>query len=89
MFLMSKSTAAKLTDVQMNIIKEAAKNATKYERQLMADQDAAYLKTLRDNGMDVYDVDRAKFKEASASVYVKYGPVFGQDLIDQIIELGK
>jgi len=89
MFLMSEITANKLTDAQMAIIKTAAKNATDYQRQLMADQDAEYIKTLRDNGMDVYEVDRSKFKAASASVYEKYSPVFGQELIDEIIALGE
>ncbi len=89
MFLMSKITANKLTDAQMAIIKEAAKNATDFQRAKMAELDTQYIKTLRDNGMDVYDVDRSLFQDATKSVYNKYSSQFGAALIDKIIAMGK
>jgi TRAP-type transport system periplasmic protein len=89
MFLMSKSTTEKLSDSQMAIIKEAAKNATDFQRAKMAELDTEYIKTLRDNGMDVYDVDRSLFQDATKSVYNKYSSQFGAALIDKIIAMGK
>ncbi len=89
MFLMSKSTADKLSDAQMAIIREAAKNATDFQRARMAELDSEYIKTLRDNGMDVYEVDRALFQDATKAVYNQYSSQFGADLIDKIIQLGK
>jgi len=89
MFLMSKSSAAKLSSTQMAIIKEAAKNATDFDRAKMAELDAQYIATLKSNGMDVYDVNRALFQEATKSVYDQYAPKFGADLIQKIVSMGK
>jgi TRAP-type C4-dicarboxylate transport system substrate-binding protein len=44
---------------------------------------------LRKNGMEVYDVDRSLFQNATKSVYTQYEDVYGKDLINRIIELGK
>lgn len=89
LFLMSKITAAKLTDEQIKIINEAATNATNYDRSLMAELDKEYINTLKTNGMDVYAVDRSLFQKASESVYTEYSPVFGKELIEKIISLGE
>lgn len=89
LFLMSKNTASKLSDEQITIINNAAVAATQYDRELMAELDKEYISTLKNNGMEVYDVDRSLFQEASESVYKEYSPVFGEDLINKIVELGK
>lgn len=88
-FLMSKMSADKLPDEYVQIVKEAAKEATDYQRQLMQEQTEGHIKTLKENGMEVYDVNRSLFKEASKSVYSKYEDVFGKDLIDSILSLGE
>lgn len=89
LFLMSKSTTGKISDDDLNIIKEAARNATSYQRQLMREQESGYIETLRKNGMEVYDVDRSLFQAATKSVYDEYRSVYGGELIDKIIALGK
>lgn len=89
MFLMSKSTTGKISESNMAIIREASKNATDFQRAKMAELDTDYLNTLRKNGMEVYDVDRSLFQEATKTVYAKYASQFGETLINQIIALGK
>lgn len=89
MFLMSKSSADKLPSEQMSIIKAAAKDATDFQRAKMAELDTEYIKTLTDNKMEVYEVNRALFQEATKSVYTEYASKFGADVIDKIIAMGK
>lgn len=88
MFLMSKSTVGKLSDAQMAVIKEAAKNATDFQRAKMAELDSEYIATLEKNGMEVYEVDGSLFQKATKSVYDQYSSVFGADLIADIIAMG-
>jgi len=89
LFLMSKISASKISEADVAIIKEAAKEVTEYERALMQEQEGGYIATLRKNGMEVYDVDRSLFQHATKSVYTQYEDVYGKDLINRIIELGK
>jgi len=86
---MSKSTTSKVSAEDMAIIKAAAKDATNYQRNLMQQQESGYIDTLKKNGMEVYDVDRSLFQAATKSVYDEYQSVYGKDLIDKIIALGK
>ena len=86
---MSEMTADKLSDEEMAVIRKAAKDATDYQRQLMQEQTTGHINTLRENGMEVYDVDRAKFQAASKAVYDQYEDVFGKDLIESILSAGK
>lgn len=89
LFLMSNISASKISEADLAIIKEAAKEVTEYERALMQEQEGGYIATLRKNGMEVYDVDRSLFQNATKSVYTQYEDVYGKDLINRIIELGK
>ncbi len=89
LFLMSKSTIAKVSAEDLAIIKASAKDATAYQRKLMQEQESGYLDTLKKNGMEVYDVDRSLFQAATKAVYDEYQSVYGKDLIDKIIALGK
>ncbi|WP_321992285.1 TRAP transporter substrate-binding protein [Marispirochaeta aestuarii] len=87
-FLMSKKTSDSLPSEYMDIIMKAAQEATDYQRQLMAEQTSEYIATLKQNGMEVYDVDRSKFQQAAKAVYQEYESVFGKDLIDSIMAIG-
>ncbi len=89
MFLMSKASSSKLSASQMAIITEAAKNATDFQRAKMAELDAQYIKTLTDNRMEVYEVDRAAFQNATKSVYDQFSSRFGDDVIEKIVAMGK
>jgi tripartite ATP-independent transporter DctP family solute receptor len=89
MFLMSKGSTNKLSAEQMAIIKEAAKNATDFQRAKMAELDEEYIKTLTDNKMEVYEVNRTAFQNATKAVYDQYGSNFGVDVIEKIISMGK
>lgn len=89
LFLMSEATTNKISEEDYVIIRDVAKEVTKYQRELMQEQENDYIATLQKNGMDVYDVDRALFQAATKSVYEEYRSVYGDELIDEIIALGK
>ena len=84
-FLMSGSTASKLSDADMNVIRKAAMDATHYQRKLMAEQTDGHIQTLIEKGVEVYEVDGALFQAAAKAVYDEYESVFGKDLIESII----
>lgn len=88
LFLMSKATSAKISAEDLAIVKEVAKEATDYQRQLMQEQEGGYIDTLKKNGMEVYDVDRSLFQTATKAVYDEYKSVYGAELIEKIIALG-
>ena len=53
-------------------IKEAADEATPYQREQIDEQEATGVETLKENGMEVNDVDKTPFKEATAPIYDEY-----------------
>ncbi|WP_102348847.1 DctP family TRAP transporter solute-binding subunit [Bacillus sp. Marseille-P3661] len=87
-FAMSKPVMDKLTPEQQQIIKDAAKEVTQLERELITQQSNEQVELLKEAGMDVYEVDRSAFQEATLPVYEQYQDVFGKELIDQILEIG-
>ena len=85
LLLMSTSKFDSLTEEQQKAIEEAAVEAGEYERQVVQDMDKQYVQELKDKGMKVIEnPDLEPFKEAVQSVYEKYEPQFGKELIDEI-----
>ncbi|MBM4761421.1 DctP family TRAP transporter solute-binding subunit [Bacillus sp. B15-48] len=84
--LISEVAWGKLSDEMKEAVQAAADEARDYERQLLADGDAEYLKELEDQGMKVNEVDLDAFRKASEPVWEQYRSEFG-DLIDQIQEV--
>ncbi|SNY91291.1 tripartite ATP-independent transporter solute receptor, DctP family [Cohaesibacter sp. ES.047] len=83
--LISMISWGKLNDEQKAIIQEAAKEAIDWQRQVSEEQDNEYWKEIKATGkMDVIEVDRSKFKEATAPVYEMFAETVGQDNIDKI-----
>lgn len=82
--VMSKDLFDKMPeDVQKALI-EAAEEARDFERKLAADQEADFIKQIKEKGMTVVeDVDIAAFQKAVEPVYDKYRQEYG-DLIDRI-----
>ena len=76
---------AKLNDEQKAIVEEAAKEAIAWQRQISEDQDNKYWDQIKATGkMEVLEVDRTKFQEATAPVIEMFAPVVGQANIDKI-----
>lgn len=72
-FLMSTLTAAKVSPEELEIIRQAAREAGEMQRQLMADADTQLLEEFKANpDLTVTEVDRAAFQEATQSVVEKW-----------------
>ncbi|WP_319483222.1 DctP family TRAP transporter solute-binding subunit [uncultured Cohaesibacter sp.] len=83
--IISMISWAKLNDEQKAIIQDAAKEAIAWQRKVSEDEDNAYWDKIVATGkMEVIDVDRSKFKEATAPVIEMFADTVGQDNIDKI-----
>jgi tripartite ATP-independent transporter DctP family solute receptor len=88
-FLMSKSFFDGLTEEQQTIVKEAAVEAGKYERELNREANNKYLAELQEAGMtytEISDEARAEMKEIIQPVIDKYSEKIGQDLVDRVYQ---
>ena len=69
-----------------DVFTDCAREAMRYERNLVADNESVMLDSLRAAGMDVVRVDPASlkaFKELTEPVYKDYAGKIGSDLIEQ------
>lgn len=83
-FLMSKNALNGLPPNLQKVVKDAAKQATDYERQVSAEDEKKFLDQLKKAGMIVDEhPDIKSFKEAVQPVYTKYKSQFG-DIVKQI-----
>lgn len=85
--LFSTKTWDKLSKDQQQILTDAAKEATTYERKIMQDEEDNLLKTLKDRGMEVNEVDVDAFMTAVKPLKEQYIKEFGQqakDFFDKI-----
>ena len=88
--IMSMISWAKLNDEQKAIIEEAAKEAIAWQRVVSEEQDNEYWDQIIATGkMEVIDVDRSKFKAATAPVIEMFAETVGQDNIDKINALAE
>ncbi|MDP3342443.1 MAG: TRAP transporter substrate-binding protein [Frigidibacter sp.] len=83
---MSKSSWDKLTPEDQAILREAAVNSSKLQRQLWADQEKASLDKVVAAGSEVImEIDKTPFMEAMVPVYEKYVTTpEAQDLVERI-----
>lgn len=84
--LISEITWQKLSPEMQEAVQKAAEEARDYERQILKDRDEEYLQKLKDEGMEVNEVDIEAFTESVKPVWDKYRAEFG-DLLDQIQSL--
>ena len=82
--LMSKSSFSKLTKEQQQAVREAAKEATGYQRSLMKEQDDKAREGLIANGMELLDVDKKVWRDAMDVVYRQFEKKIGPDMIKAI-----
>ncbi len=88
--VISMLTWAKLTPKQRQIVQEAATEAIAWQRELSARQDQEFWDKIKATGkIEVIEVDRAPFAEATRPVYAKFADVVGQDNIDAVEALKK
>lgn len=88
-FLMSKSFYDSLTEEQQQIVKEAAIEAGKYERELNREANAKYLADLQEEGMTYTEIppeEVAKMKELVQPVIDKYAEKIGKDVVDEVYQ---
>ncbi len=88
--LISMATWKKLTPAQQAIIQSAATEAIAWQRKLSADEDSEFWDKIRKTGkMEVIEVDRKPFQEATLPVYKQLAKTVGQDNLDKIKALEK
>ncbi len=84
--LFSKVVWDTIPEEYQNIIREEAKKAGDYERELIAQMEQDSLKTLEEKGVKIIkDIDKQAFRDAIKPVYDEYGKEFGEDLIEKIL----
>lgn len=83
-FLMNKAAFDTLSAADKQIFLDAAKEAVKANRARVAEDDARGVAELRSKGMQIIDVDKAKFVAALAPVNADFEKQFGKANIDKI-----
>ena len=66
------AAASDSTEETTEVTTEAATEAAPYQREQIDEQEATGVETLKENGMEVNDVDKTPFKEATAPIYDEY-----------------
>jgi tripartite ATP-independent transporter DctP family solute receptor len=82
--LMSKASFSKLTKEQQQIVRDAAREATGYQRSLMKEQEDKARDGLKANGMEVLEVDKKIWRDAMDPVYKQFEQEIGPDLIKAV-----
>lgn len=83
--VVSMATWSRLTPAQQDILKAAAAESIAWQRDVSEREDQEYWDKIKATGqIEVIEVDRAKFMEATRPVYQQFADVVGQDNIDKI-----
>ena len=82
--LMNKAAFEKLSAADKQIFLDSAKEAVKANRARVAEDDAKGVSELRSKGMQVIEVDKAKFVAALGPVNADFEKQFGKANIDKI-----
>lgn len=84
--LMNKGAFERMPEKYQVIVKETAVELASVHTEMVNDLEDEQWAEIEENGMEIVDVDPSLFREATKSVYEKYEPIFGQELITQIRE---
>lgn len=88
--VISMITWSRLTPAQQKIIQDSADEAIAWQRQLSEKQDKEFWDKIKATGkIEVIEVDRTAFIEATRPVYKQFADVVGQDNIDAVEALKK
>ena len=85
LILMNKGTWDKLSPADQQAFLAAAKEAVKVNRARVDEDEQKAVAELRAKGMNVTNVDKARFQAALAPAYADFGKRFGQANIDRIL----
>lgn len=88
-FLVSKKFWDQLSDTEKKILKDAAVEAGKYQRELNREANKKAQDTLKEKGMKVNEIpaaEKAKIQEAIKPVIDKYAEQFGKDLVKELFD---
>lgn len=83
-FIVSEQVWKKMPADQQTIIAAAAKEFGQVHRKMVRDAEESMIKDLESKGMQVSRPNLQPFVDATASVYAKYEPVFGKELIQKV-----
>ena len=79
----------KLTDEQRKIFTEAELKARKWEREYSMENEKKLVESLKAQGMEVTEPDKAKFFEAVQPVYKEFEEKVGKEAIQKLIDAQK
>ncbi|WP_017727105.1 TRAP transporter substrate-binding protein [Halalkalibacterium ligniniphilum] len=88
-FLMSKPFYDGLTEEQQAIVREAALEAGKYQRELVRQANEAYITSLQEEGMtytEISDEDRQEMIDAVQPVIEKFSERVGAELVQEVYD---
>ncbi len=91
-FCMSKRVWDRLNTRQQKVLREAAHEAAKFQRETVVQNEEEHLKFLKEHGMNVSVPSSAsinEFKKTSETIYEEYRDVIGEDLLSRFRELTK
>lgn len=86
-FIMGKQLYDSLSPEHQQLVREAAKEATTYQRELIRAENEANFEKMQEEGMEVNDVapeERTKMFEMTKPVTEEYAEELGQDLVEEM-----
>ena len=87
--VMSKSYLESLPQEYQDAIRQAGKEMMQHERELWFSQEEDAVEKLKEEGVEVIEIDKTEFKNAAEKVWEDYTEIVGQDMIDKIQALAK
>ena len=75
-----------LPEEYRQVVREAAQDAAEFQREKSAELEAEQMQLLREEGMEIVEIDTAPFQKAMAPVYEKYSDQFGEELVQSILD---
>ncbi|MBN2330061.1 MAG: DctP family TRAP transporter solute-binding subunit [Candidatus Omnitrophica bacterium] len=87
-FCLSRQVWDRLTPEVQEVLRDAAREACRHQRQIVVENEKKHLETLRAHGMEITIPSQesiAEFKKLAQSVYDEYEPVIGKELLDKFI----
>ena len=83
-FLFSQATWDRFTPEQQAIVRQAAAESRDYERQLIDQQNAEFVSVLKEQGMEVIEIDKDAWLKAMQPVYQEFEAEIGADVVAEI-----
>lgn len=84
--LMNNDFYNSLPENLQDIVTKAAEEYSTEQREIAQQQDKEFMETLKELGMKIHEMEpeqRELFRDATKSVYEKYTPIIGEDLVEK------